>query len=65
MTRSLVAMRPAGEPTRDRAPAAGEMGVPRWSPDGSQIAYVGGLMSDESVIGGDVYLVSVAGWGTA
>jgi Tol biopolymer transport system component len=34
---------------------------PRWSPDGSEIAFIGGLMSDEPVPGGDVYIASVAG----
>jgi dipeptidyl aminopeptidase/acylaminoacyl peptidase/alpha-L-arabinofuranosidase len=28
---------------------------PRWSPDGKRIAFIGGLMSDEGVIGGDIY----------
>jgi dipeptidyl aminopeptidase/acylaminoacyl peptidase len=30
---------------------------PRWSPDGKRIAFLGGLMSDEGVIGGDIYTV--------
>ena len=34
-----------------------QMAGPRWSPDGSQIAYIGGLMSDQGVTGGDVYVV--------
>src|SRR5579863_4585301 len=34
---------------------------PRWSPDGKQITFIGGLMSDEPVPGGDVYIVSAAG----
>jgi dipeptidyl aminopeptidase/acylaminoacyl peptidase len=33
----------------------------RWSPDGQSIAYIGGLMSDEGVIGGDIFSVSAAG----
>jgi dipeptidyl aminopeptidase/acylaminoacyl peptidase len=32
--------------------------VPRFSPDGTEIAVVGGLMSDEGVNGGDIFLVS-------
>ena len=32
--------------------------MPRWSPDGRTIAFIGGLMSDEGVTGGDIYLVS-------
>jgi dipeptidyl aminopeptidase/acylaminoacyl peptidase len=34
---------------------------PRWSPDGTHIAYIGGLMSDEPAAGGDVYLLSLSG----
>jgi dipeptidyl aminopeptidase/acylaminoacyl peptidase len=34
---------------------------PRWSPDGRSIAYVGGLMSDEGMTGGDVFLVPAGG----
>ena len=30
---------------------------PHWSPDGTQIAIVGGLMSDFGPVGGDVYVV--------
>jgi dipeptidyl aminopeptidase/acylaminoacyl peptidase len=37
---------------------------PRWSPDGKQIAWIGGIMSDEGSTGGDIYAVSAAG-GTA
>ncbi|MGO8787007.1 MAG: prolyl oligopeptidase family serine peptidase [Terriglobia bacterium] len=38
-----------------------QIAVPRWSPDGSSIAFVGGLMSDEGSTGGDVFLLSAAG----
>jgi dipeptidyl aminopeptidase/acylaminoacyl peptidase len=38
-----------------------QIGVPRWSPDGSTIAFVGGLMSDEGFIGGDVFTVPATG----
>jgi len=34
---------------------------PRWSPDGSQIAYIGGSMSDEGSTGGDIYVVPAMG----
>ncbi len=37
---------------------------PQWSPDGTSIAIIGGLMSDFGSVGGDVYLVNVAS-GTA
>jgi dipeptidyl aminopeptidase/acylaminoacyl peptidase len=38
-----------------------QIAVPRWSPDGKQIAFIGGLMSDQGVTGGDVWIVSAAG----
>jgi dipeptidyl aminopeptidase/acylaminoacyl peptidase len=38
-----------------------QIAIPRWSPDGKQIAFISGIMSDEGVIGGDVFLVSGAG----
>lgn len=38
-----------------------QMAVPKWSPDGQNIAFIGGLMSDASVNGGDVYVVPAAG----
>ena len=38
-----------------------QIASPRWSPDGGRIAYVGGLMSDEGVPGGDVFVVDAAG----
>lgn len=33
------------------------MAVPRWSPDGSKIGFIGGLMSDQSHTGGDIYMI--------
>jgi dipeptidyl aminopeptidase/acylaminoacyl peptidase len=38
-----------------------QIAVPRFSPDGSRIAYIAGLSSDESIASGDPYLVPVAG----
>ena len=38
-----------------------QIAVPRWSPDGSQIAFIGGLMSDQGSTGGDVYLIPSTG----
>jgi dipeptidyl aminopeptidase/acylaminoacyl peptidase len=34
---------------------------PRWSPDGKRIAFIGGLMSDEDIVGGDIYSISANG----
>ncbi len=38
-----------------------QIAVPRWSSDGSEIAYIGGIMSDQGVTGGDVWVVSATG----
>jgi dipeptidyl aminopeptidase/acylaminoacyl peptidase len=57
-----------GAPTPILAPASVsgplhglQMAVPRWSPDGKSMAFIGGLMSDQGVTGGDVWLVPSAG----
>ena len=34
---------------------------PHWSPDGKTIAFIGGIMSDEGSIGGDIYTIPVGG----
>src|SRR5258708_3337431 len=38
-----------------------QIASPRWSGDGTRIAYIGGLMSDEGITGGDAYLVPSGG----
>ena len=38
-----------------------QIAVPRWSPDGSAIAFIGGLMSDAGVVGGEIYKVDPTG----
>ena len=38
-----------------------QIAVPRWSPDGKAIAFIGGLMSDQGSTGGDVWVVSSTG----
>jgi len=40
---------------------AEQIALPRWSPDGNSIAFVGGLMSDEGSTGGDVFLLPATG----
>ena len=40
-----------------------QIAAPSWSPDGKRIAFIAGLMSDEGVIGGDIYAVPAAGGG--
>jgi dipeptidyl aminopeptidase/acylaminoacyl peptidase len=38
-----------------------QIAQPRVSPDGKSVAFIEGLMSDEDVTGGDIYLVPIAG----
>ncbi len=38
-----------------------QIALPRWSPDGSRIALIGGLMSDQGVTAGDIYLLRAEG----
>jgi dipeptidyl aminopeptidase/acylaminoacyl peptidase len=38
-----------------------QIAEPRWSPDGKTIAFIEGLMSDEGVIGGDIFVVPANG----
>ncbi len=49
-----------GEVRRIASPSL-QMNQPRVSPDGSTVAFIGGLMSDFGSVGGDVYTVPVAG----
>jgi len=34
---------------------------PAWSPDGQRIAFIGGLMSDEPSVGGDIFTIAASG----
>ncbi len=38
-----------------------QIAVPRFSPDGKRIAFIGGLMSDQGATGGDVWVVNASG----
>ncbi len=38
-----------------------QIALPRWSPDGSRIAFISGLMSDQGVTGGDIYVIPASG----
>jgi len=38
-----------------------QMASPRWSGNGTRIAYIGGIMSDEGITGGDIYVLAAAG----
>ena len=44
-----------------RPPADLQIAGPHWSPDGRTIAFVAGLMSDQAVTGGDVFLIGAEG----
>ena len=41
-----------------------QLALPRWSPDGKRLVFVGGLMSDQGATGGDLYAVPAAGGAT-
>jgi dipeptidyl aminopeptidase/acylaminoacyl peptidase len=56
------APRPLLDPQSVHGPLHGlQIAVPRWSPDGSKIAFIGGLMSDQGATGGDAYLIPSIG----
>jgi dipeptidyl aminopeptidase/acylaminoacyl peptidase len=38
-----------------------QIALPRWSPDGKAIAFIGGLMSDQGGTGGDVWIIDARG----
>jgi dipeptidyl aminopeptidase/acylaminoacyl peptidase len=44
---------------------AQQIANPRWSPDGKQIAFIGGLMSDEGSVGGNIFTVPATGGAAA
>jgi dipeptidyl aminopeptidase/acylaminoacyl peptidase len=49
-------------PAESSGPLHGlQIAVPRWSPDGKWIAFIGGLMSDQGSTGGDVWLIPSLG----
>ncbi|MDQ2711403.1 MAG: S9 family peptidase, partial [Acidobacteriota bacterium] len=39
-------------------PVEQQLAAPHWSPDGSRIGFIGGLMSDEGFNGGDIFVLS-------
>ncbi|QNK03424.1 alpha/beta hydrolase family protein [Dyella telluris] len=50
------------DPSTVKGPLHGlQMALPRWSPDGKRIAFIGGLMSDQGATGGDLYAVPATG----
>jgi dipeptidyl aminopeptidase/acylaminoacyl peptidase len=57
----LVHVDAANGALRTIAKPALQMNLPRVSPDGRSVAFVGGLMSDWGAIGGDVFTVPIGG----
>ena len=52
----------AFDPNTTSTPLHGlQIAVPRFSPDGTRIAFIGGLMSDQGSTGGDVWVVDAKG----
>ncbi len=41
-----------------------QIAIPRYSPDGKRIAFIGGLMSDQGSTGGDIWVVNADGKGS-
>ncbi len=53
---------PVFDPSLTKSAMKGlQIAVPRFSPDGKQIAFIGGLMSDQGSTGGDIYLIPATG----
>jgi dipeptidyl aminopeptidase/acylaminoacyl peptidase len=50
------------DPAKTTGPLHGlQIAVPRFSPDGKRIAFIGGLMSDQGATGGDVWVIDAKG----
>jgi dipeptidyl aminopeptidase/acylaminoacyl peptidase len=59
---SSNALQVAFDPTTTQGPMHGlQIAVPRFSPDGKKIAFIGGLMSDQGSTGGDIWTVPATG----
>jgi dipeptidyl aminopeptidase/acylaminoacyl peptidase len=57
----LATVEASGGAMHDVLAPAFQMNAPTWSPDGTRIAFIGGIMSDFGSVGGDVYAVSAGG----
>ena len=50
------------DPAKNTGPLHGlQIAVPRWSPDGKSLAFIGGLMSDQGATGGDLWMIPSEG----
>jgi dipeptidyl aminopeptidase/acylaminoacyl peptidase len=38
-----------------------QIAIPAWSPDGRSVAFISGIMSDEGVVGGDIFIIPAEG----
>jgi dipeptidyl aminopeptidase/acylaminoacyl peptidase len=57
----LLTLAVASDEARTLLQPTMQIAVPRWSPDGRTIAFIGGLMSDEGANGGDIYTIPAQG----
>ena len=57
----LYAIDRAAITARELYTPAKQLNAPRVSPDGSKIAFIGGIMSDFGSVGGDIYVMPSAG----
>jgi dipeptidyl aminopeptidase/acylaminoacyl peptidase len=55
------AVHPAPPQSIFKSTPAVQIATPKWSPDGNSIAFIGGLMSDEGSVGGDIYTLPTTG----
>ena len=53
----LYAIDASGGPMKSIYKAPFQMGNPVWSPDEKTVGFIGGLMSDEPSVGGDVFVI--------
>jgi dipeptidyl aminopeptidase/acylaminoacyl peptidase len=44
-----------------KPPVQQQVAVPRWSPDGKSILFIGGIMSDEGSTGGELFQIAAGG----
>jgi len=44
-----------------KPPIDTQIANPAWSPDGKSVAFIGGLMSDEPAVGGDIFVIPAGG----